>query len=97
MDAKEGAQRYKIGKFILEMKRVVLGVAWEDDVPREDGEGEAVEKEWNAQGEEGEDGVIVFDEEDEEECEDLFGGVWDPEVVAKRRSRRVGARRKVEV
>ena len=41
-----------------------------------------------------EDGVVVFDSEDEDECEDLFAGIWGAEVVAKRRSRRVVARRK---
>jgi hypothetical protein len=94
VDAKEQAQRYKIGKFILEMKRVVQGVGWEDGV--DEGEGEAVEEEYmggkdggNAEG----DDVVVFDEDDEDECEDLFAGVWNPEVVAKRRSRRVGGRR----
>ena len=30
MDAKEAAQRYKIGKFILETRRVVGGKTWED-------------------------------------------------------------------
>lgn len=90
VDAKELGQRYKIGKFILETKRVVMGVSWEDGVVQEgENEGE------NILEEEGED-VVVFDSEDEDECEDLFAGVWDPEVVAKRRGRRV-ARRKVQV
>ena len=87
VDAKELAQRYKIGKFILETKRVVMGVSWEDSVVVEEEDGEEILEE------EGED-VVVFDSEDEDECEDLFAGVWDPEVVAKRRGRRV-ARRKV--
>ena len=39
-------------------------------------------------------GVVVFDSEDEDECEDLFAGTWDPEVAAKRRGRRVGARKR---
>jgi hypothetical protein len=38
--------------------------------------------------------VVVFDSEDEDECEDLFAGVWGAEVVAKRRSRRIAGRRK---
>jgi hypothetical protein len=93
VDAKEQAQRYKIGKFILEMKRVIVAVNWEDDCG--DVEAEEVHEMmgWE-KGEEG-DGVVVFDSEDEDECEDLFAGVWDPEVVAKRRSRRVG-RKKVD-
>jgi hypothetical protein len=100
VDAKEAAQRYKIGKFILEMKRVVLGVCWEDGMPRDSENGQKeneqeMEKEWEA--EEGGEDVVVFDEEDEDECEDLFAGIWDPDVVAKKRSRRVGAKRTGEV
>jgi hypothetical protein len=89
VDAKELGQRYKIGKFILETKRVVIGVSWEDGVVEE---GEEEEK---LKGEENEEDVVVFDSEDEDECEDLFAGVWDPEVAAKRRGRRV-ARRKID-
>ncbi|KAH8911734.1 yippee-domain-containing protein [Coniochaeta sp. PMI_546] len=32
---------------------------------------------------------IVFDSEDEEECEDIFSGIWDPAVVVKRRKTKV--------
>ena len=96
VDAKEHEQKYKIGKFILETKRVVMGVRWEDGGVGE-GEGEVEE----GKIEELSGDVVVFDSEDEDECEDLFAGVWDPEVVAKRRGRRVArrrvARRKVPV
>lgn len=88
MDAKEPAQKYKIGKFILEMKRVVLGVSWEN--------AGGVQVDDNGEAEE-EGDVVVFDSEDEDECDDLFAGVWDREVVAKRRSRRVASRKKAEV
>jgi len=84
VDAKEPGQRYKIGKFILETKRVVVGVCWEDGV------GDSEESDVRNR----EDEVIVFDSEDEDECEDLFAGVWDPELVAKRRSKRVNGRKK---
>jgi hypothetical protein len=95
VDAKESAQKYKIGKYILEMKRVGLVVSWEDgdedevDVEVEGDVGMGI-------GKKEEDGVVVFDSEDEDECEDLFAGVWDAEVVAKRRSRRIAVRRKEE-
>jgi hypothetical protein len=46
----------------------------------------------DGQAKEGEE-VVVFDSEDEDECEDLFAGVWDPEVVARRRARRVGRKK----
>ncbi|CAG8980956.1 hypothetical protein HYALB_00003815 [Hymenoscyphus albidus] len=87
VDAKELAQKYKIGKYILEMKRVVVGVSWE--VGKEDGEanelGECVEVNADA---------VVFDSEDEDECEKLFEGIWDPDIVAKRRARKVGLMKK---
>ena len=91
LDAKETGQKYKIGKYILEMKRVVLAVGWEDGF--EDGEevgGDFAGKE----GEDDDDDVVVFDSEDEDECEDLFAGTWDPEVVAKRRGKRAWTRKK---
>jgi hypothetical protein len=91
VDAKEVAQKYKIGKFILEMKRVVLGVGWEDigvGGTEEQGgefEGHGLVKE--------EEDMVVFDSEDEDECEDLCAGVWDPELAAKRRGRRIGRKK----
>ena len=94
VDAKESAQKYKIGKYILEMKRVGLGVSWEDaDEDELEQEEQGLSMEVGGKGKE-EDGVVVFDSEDEDECEDLFAGVWDAEVVAKRRSRRIAGRRK---
>ena len=32
---------------------------------------------------------IEFDSQDEDECEDLFSGIWTPQLAAKRRKRRV--------
>ncbi|KAK0721058.1 yippee zinc-binding/DNA-binding /Mis18, centromere assembly-domain-containing protein [Lasiosphaeris hirsuta] len=69
VDAREAAQKYKVGKFILETQRVVTQHSW-DDITDDDG-------------------VIVFDSEDEDECDDIFAGVWDPDVVAKRRRGKV--------
>lgn len=90
VDAKESAQRYKIGKYILEMKRVVLGVSWEDSIP---GDGKKAYVEEGMPAEDGSDDVVVFDEDDEDECEELFAGIWDPEVAAKRRARRIRPKR----
>jgi hypothetical protein len=39
----------------------------------------------------GREGSVVFDSEDEDECEDLFLGVWS-EALAKRRRREKGWR-----
>lgn len=100
VDAKEPSQRYKIGKFILEMKRVIVGVSWEDGTKEHENDVddlglEIVEIEAGRGIEENDnEGDIVFDSEDEDECDDLFAGTWDAEVVAKRRSRRVVVRKK---
>ena len=88
VDAKEVSQRYKIGKFILEMKRVVQVAGWEDGALAEDDNG--VAHETIREEEEYDDNVIVFDEDDEDECEELFAGVWNAETVAKRRAKMAG-------
>jgi hypothetical protein len=72
--AEEEAQRYKIGKFILETKKIVRsGDSWEGEVEMEEQEGG---------------GHIEFDSQDEDECEDLFSGMWSPELARKRRKNR---------
>ncbi|CAI0650396.1 unnamed protein product, partial [Colletotrichum noveboracense] len=126
VDAKELSQKYKVGKFILEVERVVPFRSWEDVSPGqggyldEDKEGvsdesesdedevmggtkdKAVAGEAGREGEESGEGSaaedssgteeeIELDSEDEDDLEDMFSGTWDPEVVAKRRSRRVTA------
>jgi hypothetical protein len=78
VEAAEEGQRYKVGKFILETKRVVKSVGWEG-VGEGDVEGEG-------EGEEGEE--VEFDSQDEDECEDLFSGVWSAQVAARRRKNR---------
>ena len=82
VDAKEQAQKYKIGKFILETKKVVLCTNWEDGLAEEE------EEEIGTDEADGQD-LVVFDSEDEDECEDLFSGIWDAEIAAKRRGRKV--------
>ncbi|RFU23589.1 hypothetical protein B7463_g12749, partial [Scytalidium lignicola] len=109
VDAKEEGQKYKVGKFILETKRVVGLQNWEDDFEEmEDAsagkeqvktcvDGECIwEDAHNGKQKEYLEEEIVFDSEDEDECEDLFAGVWDPVVVAKRRGRRIANLRKAE-
>lgn len=79
--AAEEAQKYKVGKFILETKRVCRSSFWEendDDVPmgvrdRRIITPSTVEEE------------IEFDSQDEDECEDLFMGIWTPQAAAQRR------------
>ncbi|QSZ36508.1 hypothetical protein DSL72_006388 [Monilinia vaccinii-corymbosi] len=118
VDAREAGQRYKIGKFILETKRVVTMPCYEDsDVSPhnlnynreiDDGKGGSGEDgmggggHWNGgeglqvetREEEEARGWVLFDSEDEDECEELFAGMWDAEVALKRRIRRVDKRKR---
>jgi hypothetical protein len=89
LDAKEETQKYKIGKYILESKRVAEFVSWEDGV-----EGMDYEDPAHPAGQVGadDDGVVIFDDEDEDECEDLFTGTWNASAVASRRALRVDTR-----
>ena len=84
--AEEESQRYKIGKYILETKMVCSSTAWE----QEDEEPLRINTQAsnivsirarNASN-------VQFDSEDEEECEDLFAGVWSPNLAMKRRQAR---------
>lgn len=59
------------------MKRVVVATCWED--------GEGIRKlPPISLGNED----VEFDSQDEEECEELFAGLWTPEAAAKRRQSR---------
>lgn len=92
VDAKEAAQRYKIGKFILETKRVSRQLCWEDGGEKDfvdHFEGAAELADGNRETAE-----VEFDSEDEDECEEIFSGTWDRDVVAKRRAKRVGNRKR---
>ncbi|KAF2807935.1 yippee-domain-containing protein [Mytilinidion resinicola] len=85
--ADEESQRYKVGKFILETKRVCRAVDWE----REEDELEVIGESagfgigLKAEGKEDD---IQFDSQDEDECEDLFAGIWSPQLAKKRRRNR---------
>lgn len=78
--AEESSQRYKVGKFILETKRVCKAVCWENDASNNNRE----ERDSTA----AHDDNIEFDSQDEDECEDLFAGVWSPQLARKRRRNR---------
>jgi hypothetical protein len=99
VDAKEAAQRYKIGKFILETRRVVGWKTWEDIDGSQvhlNGSGVVPDGTEGAKNKDDREEEAEFDSEDEDECEDLFAGVWDAEAAKKRRERRVEPRRKIE-
>ena len=81
--AEEDSQRYKVGKFILETKRVSVVADWEQPDPRRL---PPVFPEAQATGASVEDEEDVdFDSQDEDECEDLFAGIWTPAAAARRR------------
>ncbi|KAK2735631.1 hypothetical protein FQN57_001177 [Myotisia sp. PD_48] len=73
--AEEESQKYKVGKFILETKRVCTSSVWTTETSHpctsnDDGPNE-----------------VEFNSQDEDECEDLFLGVWTPELAERRRSK----------
>lgn len=81
VDAVEEAQKYKIGKFILETNRVVKSAGWEDvDACHEE------KKDFLGQDSYGD---VEFDSQDEDECEDLFSGIWTPRLARSRRKSRL--------
>jgi hypothetical protein len=80
VQADEESQRYKVGKFILETKRVVRTTGWE-------AEEDDLKKEANPLDEE-----LEFDSQDEDECEDLFSGIWSPQLAKRRRKNKTWGR-----
>ncbi|KPI39434.1 yippee-like protein [Cyphellophora attinorum] len=129
--ASEEGQRYKVGKYILETKRVRVGVGWEnwdedDDIeellPLPPDQLRSLDGLGRGGGGGGGAGIyaknrsrnssrspartrspspsgvkrgtaknledIEFDSQDEDECEDLFSGVWSPQLAIKRRQER---------
>ena len=82
-----------MGKFILETKRIRIGVSWENEddgtqvydeilpLPSRD-----LRKLVDAPASAEDD--LEFDSQDDDECEDLFAGVWSPQLAAKRRQRK---------
>jgi hypothetical protein len=88
--ADEDAQRYKVGKFILETKRLVKADGWERERdhqhPPDRSDAAVADEEEQARDE------VEFDSQDEDECEDLFAGVWSARVAAKRRAERAAKR-----
>ncbi|KAK4200883.1 yippee zinc-binding/DNA-binding /Mis18, centromere assembly-domain-containing protein [Triangularia verruculosa] len=82
--ADEPSQKYKVGKFILEVARVAVeqGLEFEPVEDVRTGTGRTA----TISGKGGEhSGTVSFDSDDEDECEELFSGVWNAEEVAARR------------
>ena len=98
--AEEEAQRYKVGKFILETKKICSTSCWENEEPEkveQDGVSIMPPVSLDAQGIDGyREEDVEFDSEDEDECEDLFAGVWSPGLAMKRRQGRRFGREMME-
>ena len=69
MAAEDESQRYKINNYILETKKVCVATSWKSPSLSMTSSEEYTE----------------FDSQDEDECEELFTGVWSPTVAAQRR------------
>lgn len=86
--AEEEAQRYKVGKFILETKRTMTSSLWESASYVEPFASSkpmtSAKLEIDTPGD-----LVEFDSHDEDECEDLFAGVWSPGLAIRRRSRKL--------
>lgn len=133
VQASEESQKYKVGKYILETKRIRVGVSWENeededfetaydellplppdqlrslDGPSRGGggggsapfirTGTSSRNSSRSPARSPSPGIkrgsrqiklddVEFDSQDDDECEDLFAGVWSPQLAVKRRQRR---------
>ena len=88
--AEEEGQRYKVGKFILETKKIFESCYWAGEGGFDGEDKKADDDGWSA-----EDGrkEVEFDSQDEDECEDLFAGVWTPGLAMRRRQGKSFGRR----
>jgi hypothetical protein len=101
VSAEEESQTYKVGMFILETKRIIQTVDWEtdgyvkfpEDSSGKDGGPPSLDKRKDSGVDvgtiAGEGGHTEFDSQDEDECEDLFMGIWSPSLARKRRRTKV--------
>lgn len=83
--AEEESQRYKVGKFILETKKVIASSCWESPKIQSD------QADSHSRTESGP-AEVEFDSQDEDECEDLFAGIWSPGLAVRRRDRKIERR-----
>lgn len=85
--AEEESQRYKVGKFILETKKITASSCWESPP----GVDQTMQADHHYEIESGP-ANTEFDSQDEDECEDLFAGIWSPGLAARRRNREIKRR-----
>jgi hypothetical protein len=88
--AEEEAQRYKVGKYIIETKRITTSSCWEfqDDFPSPTLSDDLASSLPSAAADDYS-SEVEFDSQDEDECEDLFAGVWSPGLARRRRNRKL--------
>lgn len=90
--AEEELQRYKVGKFILETKKIYSSSSWENEAADPNGDACHIEIPPSRAGHRSlarvKEEAVEFDSQDEDECEDLFAGVWSPTLAVKRRQGR---------
>ncbi|KAL4937162.1 hypothetical protein BDV06DRAFT_78942 [Aspergillus oleicola] len=89
--AEEESQRYKIGKFILETKKIMTTPAWDPAFGTgltQSATSFSLSKSRETSLKSVNDD-IEFDSQDEDECEDLFSGIWSPGLAIGRRNRNV--------
>lgn len=87
--AEEDSQRYKVGKFILESKRTITSVSWDSETYIDSPLSHSPQAFDGTIKPEGPTDHVEFDSQDEEECEDLFAGIWSPGLASRRRSRKM--------
>lgn len=78
--AEEESQRYKVGKYILETKMICSSANWETN-----GLQQSPARLLHRRFDDSCEDTVEFDSQDEDECEDLFAGVWSPSLAVKRR------------
>ena len=90
MAAEEEAQRYKVGKYILETKKICSVTSWENEEGMDEGSGNTTMEAPPVSLDRSKlhDDEVEFDSQDEDECEDLFTGVWSPSLAMKRKQGR---------
>lgn len=82
--AQDDTQKYKVGKFVLEANRVCKVSSLAHPTRQDHGPGTDASEEVVT------DPPIEFDSQDEDECDDLFAGIWTPQRAARRRRARLG-------
>lgn len=88
--AEEESQRYKVGKFILETKKVTKLSCWES--PSVNSMAPIGTPTLNGTDKKTHGDDIEFDSQDEDECQDLFVGIWNPDLAMRRRTHKLERR-----